>query len=87
MHTKRRVVKGYKRFIMASHYNNLLQVLSQTLYFHFRDSRARRISSLQSGEQTSISIPKLGSVGFGVVKLTCDQGVLLPRKQKSLIVG
>ena len=26
MHTKRRVVKGYKRFIMASHYDNLLQV-------------------------------------------------------------
>ena len=65
MHTKRRVVKGYKRFIMAGH---------------------SRIYSLRSGEQTSISIPKLesslGWVGFGVVKLTCDQAVLLPRKRK-----
>ena len=59
MHTKRRVVKGYKRFFMASHYNNLLKVLSQTVYFLFRDSRARRIYLLRFGEQTSISIPKL----------------------------
>ena len=58
MHTKRRVFRGQKVYYGKSLEQVITSLVTDRLLL-FRNSRARRIYSLRSREQTVISIPKL----------------------------